>query len=206
MSSKRLFRGFIQTYIYDTQCEYFIAYRKLWKALFIVFSLTFLSLCVAVCSEQPTPYRPPTIAVQATRPVLVTPLPTATTQLVETPLPISTPTCIDNLTYLEDLLLPDGTVVKPGELLDKRWLVENSGTCNWDEQYRLRFMSGAELSAPMEQALYPARSGAKATIRILFTAPSESGTYESSWQAFNPQGQPFGDQVFIQVVIDSGKP
>jgi hypothetical protein len=67
-------------------------------------------------------------------------------------------------------------------------------------------MSGAELSASMDQALYPARSGAKATIRILFTAPSESGTYQSAWQAYNPQGQAFGDPVFIQVVVDSSKP
>jgi len=82
-------------------------------------------------------------------------------------------------------------------------LVENSGTCNWDEYYRLKFRSGADLSAPLEQALYPARSGSEATIRILFTAPTEPGTYESAWQTYDPQGQPFGDPVFIQVIVSS---
>jgi hypothetical protein len=201
-----LLRGFIASYFNDTQYESCIAYRTLWKPLHIVFFLTFFSLYMVGCSEQPTPYRPPTIVFQATRPVLIITTPTATSQLVETPLTVSTPTCTNSLTYLEDLSLPDGTVVKPGERLDKRWLVENSGTCNWDEQYRLKFTSGAELSAPMDQALYPARSGAKATIRILFTAPIESGTYQSAWQAYDPQGQPFGEPVFIQVVVDSGKP
>ena len=141
----------------------------------IGFLLTFLWLFSAGCSEQATPYRPPTIAVQLTRVVVTSPIPSAAIQVIETPIPISTPACINDLAFLEDLSLPDGTVVKPGERLDKRWLVENKGTCNWDENYRIKFMSGADLSAPLEQALYPARSGTQATIRILFTAPNEFG-------------------------------
>jgi hypothetical protein len=178
-----------------------VSHRQLfWR---IGYFLTFLTLFMAGCSEKATPYRPPTIAVQITRPAPATPISAAPTQYVETPVSISTPTCINNLEYLEDLSLPDGTVVKPGERLDKRWLVENSGTCNWDEYYRLKFMSGTDLSAPLEQALYPARSGSKATIRILFSAPTEPGSYQSAWQAYDPQGQPFGDQIFIKVVVSS---
>jgi hypothetical protein len=203
VSHRQLIVGFIADTIHDTQLKYVIAYRVLWKTLRTGFFLTFLSLSTAGCGEQATPYRPPTIAVQLTKPVVVTTTPTAPLLLDETPIPISTPTCINNLGYLEDLSLPDGTVVKPGERLDKRWLVENSGTCNWDEYYRLKFMSGSDLSAPLEQALYPVRSGSQATIRILFTAPSEPGTYQSAWQAFDPQGQPFGDPVYIQVQVST---
>jgi hypothetical protein len=85
-------------------------------------------------------------------------------------------------------------------------LVQNSGTCNWDDRYRLKFVSGSELGAPVEQTLYPARSGTEATIRILFTAPAEPGTYQSAWQAYDPQGQPFGDPVFIQIIIETTTP
>jgi Ig-like domain from next to BRCA1 gene len=120
-------------------------------------------------------------------------------------MPTSTPACTDNLTFLEDLSLPDGAVVHPGDVLDKRWLVENSGSCNWNESYRLKFLSGADLSASIEQSLYPARSGTKAIIRIVFTAPDEPGTYQSAWQAYDPQGNPFGDPIFIHIVIDSGQ-
>jgi hypothetical protein len=139
-------------------------------------------------------------------PVQASTTPNPTLQTAVTPFPITTPECTDNLIFLEDLSLPDGTVVKPGAPLDKRWLVENSGSCNWDERYRLKFMSGAELSAPLDQALYPARSGSKATIRIVFTAPSEPGTYQSAWQAYNSQGKPFGEPVFIQVTVGSENP
>jgi len=97
--------------------------------------------------------------------------------------------------------IPDGTVVSPGASVDKRWLVQNNGSCNWDSRYRLKFVGGAEMSAAAEQTLYPARAGAQATIRIRFTAPTEPGTYTTAWQAFNPDGEPFGDAVFMEIIV-----
>jgi hypothetical protein len=190
----------------DTQYAHRIAYRLLYRVGITVILLSLLLLGVSACAEQPTPYRPPTIAVRATALVVASVIPSSTAQPIETSLPLVTPTCTNTLTYLEDLSLPDGTIVKPGENLDKRWLVQNSGTCNWDERYRLKFISGAELSAPIDQALYPARSGTQATLRISFTAPSEPGTYQSAWQAYDPQGQAFGDPVYLQVVVESVVP
>jgi hypothetical protein len=206
VSSKYWFKNLTAHDLCDTQYDSYIAFRGLLKTLPAILFLPFLSLYLAGCSAQPTPYRPPTMVIQPAQPVTTAGIPAVTSQFVETQLPISTPGCTNNLTFLEDLSLPDGTVVKPGALLDKRWLVENSGTCNWDKYYRLKFMSGAELSTPLDQALLPARSGSKATIRIIFTAPSDAGTYQSAWQAFNPQGEPFGDPVFIQLEVGSDKP
>jgi hypothetical protein len=102
---------------------------------------------------------------------------------------------------VEDLSIPDGTLVTPGQRLDKRWRVENNGTCNWDERYRVKLIAGPPLGAPEEQALYPARAGTQAEVRILFTAPQETGTYRSAWQAFSPDGLPFGDPFFIEVTV-----
>jgi hypothetical protein len=105
------------------------------------------------------------------------------------------------LTYIQDITIPDGTTVTPGQTLDKRWRIQNSGTCNWDEHYRMKMVAGPGLGAPVEQALYPARSGSEAIIRILFTAPADTGTYRSAWQAYDPQGEPFGDPFFIEVIV-----
>jgi hypothetical protein len=102
--------------------------------------------------------------------------------------------------------VPDGTIVAPGETVDKQWQVENSGSCNWNEGYRLRRISGPPLDAPDEQALYPARSGAQAVIRLPLVAPGEPGTYRSAWQAYNPQGEPFGDPIFVEILVSSGSP
>ena len=112
-----------------------------------------------------------------------------------------TPACGDSLDFLDDLTIKDGTVILPGATIDKRWLVENNGSCSWDGRYRLRLISGEALSAPAEQALYPARAGTQAIIRMLLTAPTEPGTYHSAWQAYNPQGEAFGEPVYIEIVV-----
>jgi len=116
---------------------------------------------------------------------------------------IPTPPCTPGLAFLDDLTIPDGSVVAPGERLDKRWQVENSGTCNWDSTYGLQLIAGPDLSAPQEQALFPARSGSEAMIRMLFTAPTEPGTYRSAWQAHDQEGRLFGDPFFIEIVVEA---
>jgi len=86
-------------------------------------------------------------------------------------------------------------------MLDKQWLVQNTGVCNWDSHYRLRLISGDALGAATEQALYPARAGTQAVIRMLFIAPQNSGVYVSEWQAFDPNGIAFGKSFYIKVEV-----
>ncbi len=112
-----------------------------------------------------------------------------------------TPPCTDNLSFVTDVTIPDGTAVTAGQSIDKQWLVNNSGTCNWDVRYRLKWIGGDAMGAPAEQALYPARAGTQATLRVVFTAPQMSGTYRSAWQAVAPDGTAFGDTVYVQVVV-----
>ena len=109
--------------------------------------------------------------------------------------------CSNDLNFIEDLTIPDNMFTTFGFSLDKQWRVENSGTCHWTSGYRLRHIGGAVLGAPEEIALYPARAGTQATIRILFTAPFTEGIYESAWQAVDSNGAAFGDPIFISIVV-----
>lgn len=113
------------------------------------------------------------------------------------------PACIDGLTYLEDITVPDGTVVSSNVPIDKRWRVKNSGTCNWNRNYRITLISGTDLGLPDQQALFPARSGNEAVVRMLLTAPKDPGTYRSAWQAIDPSGAPFGDPIYIEITVGS---
>jgi hypothetical protein len=79
--------------------------------------------------------------------------------------------------------------------------VENQGTCNWNENYRLKLIAGTEISTPTERTLFPARSGTRAIINIQLSAPAEPGNYHSAWQAYSPSGEPFGDPIFIEIVF-----
>lgn len=168
--------------------------RALVCGLWLLFACA--GLLAACTSATPTLYLPPTLAPQASPPALPTVTPPA-------PTPTSPPpACTDGLAFVQDLTIPDGALVSPGALLDKRWQVENSGTCNWDERYSLRLVTGPDLGARPQQALYPARGGTEAALRVFFTAPTEPGIYQSAWRAHDPQGNPFGDLFFIYIQVE----
>jgi hypothetical protein len=140
-----------------------------------------------------TPFRPPTLAPTIT--------PTAgDPNLVGegTSNPID---CNDGLTFVSDVTIPDGTEVAPKSRVDKRWEVENSGTCSWTGKYHLKLVGGEALGAKDVQSLLPLKAGAKGDIRVMFTAPSEPGAYSSAWQAYNADDVAFGDPIYLQVTV-----
>jgi len=115
--------------------------------------------------------------------------------------PTPTPACLNGLLFQKDVSIPDGTLVEPGESLDKRWEVQNNGSCNWDEGYQVKLIAGPGMGVPVQQALIPALSGTEVIIRMMFIAPDEPGNYRSAWQAYDPSGTPFGDPFFIDIVV-----
>lgn len=124
--------------------------------------------------------------------------PTPNTDLVTT----QAADCTNQLTFLPpDVTIPDGTEIAPGAVIDKRWKIKNTGTCNWDETYALQLTGGEAMGAASTQALVPVRNGIEAEIQIVFTAPLEPGTYRSEWKALAPNGQPFGDLLYMEIVV-----
>jgi len=169
--------------------------------------LLILLLAVA-CSPAATPtaFIPPTAPAPLIEPTFII-HPTQEIVIVESsPVPTIFPTvnpadCSNNLRFVQDLTIPDNTTATLGLTLDKQWLVENSGTCNWNADYRLRNIAGASLGAPSEIMLYPARAGTQATIQISFTTPYAEGVYESGWQAVDPAGNSFGESIYLRIVV-----
>ncbi len=119
----------------------------------------------------------------------------------EIPLPTRQANCVNQLRFLEDLTIPDGTEVHPGERITKRWLIKNEGSCNWDQSYSMQLISGLALGAAKIQQLYPASQNAKAILEIGFTAPDNTGRYNSWWQAFDANSQRFGDPVYLEISV-----
>lgn len=175
--------------------------------------VTYLALVLFLisCSPQPTasPFVPPSGSSSATSigadPLTPPPLPTVfsgnpTTEIAPTS-PAFTSNCVNSLRFIEDVTYPDGSIVRTGEKIEKIWRVENNGTCSWDSRYRMRLVSGDQLGAPAELALFPALPGTQADLRIIFIAPSESRYYQSMWQAYSPEGLAFGDPFYINIFI-----
>jgi hypothetical protein len=110
--------------------------------------------------------------------------------------------CSNGLEFRDDLTIPDGTNVVAGSTLDKQWEVRNSGTCNWTSGYTLTNISGDNMGVTTDQDLVPARRGSTVTIRIIFVAPDEPGSYTSAWQAVDKNGNLFGDPIFIDINVE----
>lgn len=173
---------------------------------FILILLLTLPACAPAAT--PTLFRPPSDSTSpstpppGSQPGASTPIVFPTETFTPAPIEITAaPPCENNLTFLLDQTYDDGTVVLPGQSVDKQWLVENSGSCNWDSRYRLRFVGGESLGAAEELPLYPARSGARITLRIIFTSPTTPGSYQSAWQAISPDGTLFGDTIYLLIIV-----
>jgi hypothetical protein len=119
--------------------------------------------------------------------------------------PSSLPTrqieCQNQLKFLDDLTIPDGSEVEPGQKMVKRWLVKNSGSCNWDQTYSLLLISGLSLGAETDQQLYPARQNTESVVEIIFSAPDNPGRYNTWWQASDPDGNRFGDPIYMDIAV-----
>ena len=173
-----------------------------------------LLLILTACAADATPTAPapglqtalaplatPTPAVAVTR----TPEP-GFTLLPATPLtpipPTGTPApCQNDAEFVSDITVPDFTQIVPGAVIDKRWQIRNTGTCNWGPGYRLVFVEGNSMNAPTEHALYPAKAGNEAAVQVSMTAPIAPGDYTGRWQLRDGQGNFFGQVLFIKITV-----
>ena len=127
-----------------------------------------------------------------------TPTPTST----ETPTPSPTATSItqilpttscNSLTFIKDITIPDNSKLAPGQAFTKTWRVQNSGTCDWEKGFLVKFFSGNAMggkSITLENTLSP---GKELDISIKMTAPSVSGVYTGNWRMTDDSGAFFGD-------------
>lgn len=171
----------------------------------IVLSLIFVAMMLQSCSSIP----------EVSEPLSSTPQPLPT--LTPNPTFVSAPesssggepsslNCENDARFLDDLSFPDGEIVAPGQTIDKRWSVQNSGSCNWGTGYRLIHLGQDEFVAPEAVTLYPARADTNAVWQVDLKAPSETGQYISQWQAQAPDGTMFGDVVYILISVEKPTP
>jgi hypothetical protein len=161
-------------------------------------SATLIAEALTTATAAPTVASSPTAALEPGAEASATPLLSAATG---TPAPTAEGPCTNNLGFLADITVPDGTQFEPGKPIDKQWRVRNTGTCEWGPDYRLVLVSGNALSGRGEIALYPARPGNEAILQMAMVAPQEPGSYSGRWQARDPAGKLFGERIFITIQV-----
>lgn len=184
------------------------------NSAYLVVLLSLLAACADPAASPTLPRRtatadaaatvaPPTATGEptATEGVLRVETPTAPPTETITPTPTATPPCENDLVFLSDVTVPDGAQFLPGQPIDKQWSVRNAGNCDWGAAHRLVLTSGNAMGPRNEVALYPARAGAEAVIQVPMQAPAEPGPYTSRWQARDPDGELFGNVIFIKIEV-----
>jgi ABC-type amino acid transport substrate-binding protein len=131
-------------------------------------------------------------------------LPTPTPGATSTPAP--TPSCVDGLTFVQDVT--EGGERQPGESFSKVWRVQNTGTCTWDNSYRVVFVNGnvagAQMGGQPTSVQGQVAPGQTYDMAVNLVAPLNPGSYEASWQMENGQGQAFGERLQVAVTVIAG--
>ena len=129
------------------------------------------------------------------------PVITQTTTIIPSLAPVqetATPSC-NKAAFIYDVTIPDYTVFKPGETFIKTWRFKNTGSCTWNADYSLVFISGDSMNGPTTQAFSGIVSpGQTVDISVQLQAPNTSGTYRGNWMfqdgsglLFSNTGEPF---------------
>lgn len=167
---------------------------------FVTDSETALATTVAQTVEaMEAEVKQPTLVVPTVAPA--TPAPTATPMPTATPEPTEeTEPCLF-ATFVSETV-PDGTEFSPGEAFTKTWTLKNTGTCDWNDEYKVSFKSGDQMGGPDEQDIpQETDPGDTVKLEIDLTAPSEAGTYKGIWQLETHKGVKFG-QFWVQIVVE----
>jgi hypothetical protein len=136
----------------------------------------------------------------------------ATVQIVPpkptpTPAPVVTATvavdssCEPSARFVEDVTVPDDSLFNSGVKFTKTWRLRNDGECTWEPGTKWVFIGGDILGAQSPLDVTLADPGRLVTISVEMVAPSTPGTYTSTWRLQRPNGEFFGDQAYVRIVV-----
>jgi len=161
--------------------------------------LGLMSGCITIETKTP----PPPVFVTSTLPAGLAATPTLTsTPLGFLPRPED---CTDQAVLLEDVTIPDGTILAGGKSFTKTWRLKNTGTCPWDAGYSLVFLTGERMSAPDSVPLTITLPGASLDISVQLIAPSVNGSFMAVFALRNSLGQSVmigsSDNIWVKIGV-----
>ena len=112
--------------------------------------------------------------------------------------------CRNSMTFVSDVTITDGHQVYSGERFTKVWRVRNTGTCTWDTNYTFVFVSGDQMSGRNISIPAIVQPNQTIDLSVDLVAPNGNGTYRGYWQMRSPQGQNFGESIWVKVRVNGG--
>lgn len=107
----------------------------------------------------------------------------------------------NDASFAGDTTLPDGTIEPPGHAFHKGWMIRNTGTLAWNPAYHLHFEAGQKMGPTISLRAPVTAPGGVASFSVTLFAPLKAGRYLSIWQMTDQNGQVFGQQVWVIIVV-----
>lgn len=151
-------------------------------------ALTVQAQMAATATETPVPS--PTPVTPTPEPSLTPTLPATSTTA---PVVQQPDAGCDNAGFVSDVTVPDDTTFAPSEAFTKTWRLSNQGTCTWNADYQIVWVSGEDMDGPAAQNLTATVApGENVDISVEMVAPDTAGTYQGYWRLRNASGNVFG--------------
>jgi len=143
---------------------------------------------------------PETVSTPLTANASATQNPTETQQ----PEIAATPHRCNQVSLMEDVSIPNGTVLTINQGFVKVWHVKNTGSCAWTSDYQFVFGNGDPMGDQNKQLLTNGivRPGEEADVSVNLVAPAVAGIYHGTWKIRDPKGitfEPSNGALYVEI-------
>ena len=117
---------------------------------------------------------------------------------------VSFPVGCNDATFIGETKPYDGTVMVGGQVFEKGWSMQNSGTCTWDEGYSFAFKSGDQMQGEnirITQVADFTKPQHSLAFIVKMQVPSKPGQYKGFWQMRADNGEWFGSIVYVDISV-----
>lgn len=115
-------------------------------------------------------------------------------------------TAFDEASWVADVTVQDGTVLRPGQAFTKTWRIRNTGSRAWGNGTVLALFSGQRMNGPDSVPLPPTQPGQTADVSVNLVAPSTNGTHRSTWKPRDASGKWFDFAQWAEIVVQPATP
>lgn len=115
----------------------------------------------------------------------------------------------DRSEFLADLTVPDGSIVVPGEEVEKQWRLRNAGRVAWHGRLleRVGPASGpGVISSPRRVPIKDTEPGDTVDVTVALHAPALPGSAMAYWQMVHADGRPcfpdrYAQGIYVQLTV-----
>lgn len=127
-------------------------------------------------------------------------------QALDVDIDVRQPAKRNEMSYVADVTVSDGSVIQAGQDFVKIWRVRNTGDTSWGTGYTLGHFAERRMNGPDSLPLPAAAPGEIVDLALTLRAPTTAGHYRSVWKPRTPDGKFFDFDLYADIVVVQPRP